>query len=66
MRKGAKSGGARKVGRNREKCAKYRLMNKHEWSHINRIKKHMKKYKDTSSMIFGALERWKKRLKVAK
>ena len=38
-----KSGGARKYGRNKNKCAMYRMLHKHERSHVGRIEKHIKK-----------------------
>lgn len=53
-----KSGGARKHGRGKDKGAKYRALKKHEKSHIKRIEKHMKTYKDTSPMPRIALEKY--------
>lgn len=58
-----KSGGAKKIGRNLDKCKKYRLANKRELSHINRIKKHRKTYKDDSPMVIHALEKYTELLK---
>ena len=65
MQKNIKSGGARKIGRNMEKCKKYRMLKKYEWSHINRIKKHRKTYKDNSPMVIHALEKYTQLLKRA-
>jgi len=63
--KGKKSGGLRKYGRNKDKCALYRTLRKREKSHIRRIKKHLKKYdqheKDTQAR--KALNCWKDKLK---
>jgi len=54
-----KKGGARKYGRNEEKCAIYRMLHKRERSHVRRIEKHMKRYKDNSLMVVKALERYR-------
>lgn len=53
-----KSGGARKIGRNIAKGTKYRTLKKYERSHVRRIEKHIKKYKDTSPMPRLALEKY--------
>jgi len=37
----------------------YRMLHKHERSHIRRIEKHMKRYKDNSPMVREALERYR-------
>jgi len=54
-----KSGGDRKHGRNKIKCGIYRMLHKRERSHIERIVKHMRKYKDDSPMAKEALERYR-------
>jgi len=58
-----KSGGARKIGRNMEKCKRYRMAGKHELGHIFRIKKHQKTYKDNSPMVINALGKYQELLK---
>ena len=55
--KGSKKG--RKYGRNLKKCARYKLEGKHEKSHLRRILKHMKKYKDSSPFVLEALSRYR-------
>jgi len=57
-----KSGGARKHGRNKDKGEKYRMLHKKEKSHIRRLEKHMKRYKDSSPMVRKALEKYEKLL----
>ena len=37
----------------------YRMLHRHERSHIRRIEKHMKKYKDNSPMVKSALEKYR-------
>jgi len=54
-----KSGGARKHGRDKDKGAKYRALKKHEKSHVKRIEKHVKIYKDNSSMPRIALKKYR-------
>ena len=61
---GRKSGGDRKHDRNKKKCDVYRRMGKHEISHIRRITKHIKKYKDSSRMAKEALKKYKDLLKI--
>lgn len=58
-----KSGGARKHGRNTAKGDKYRTLKKKEKSHLRRIKRHMEKYKDASSMVKKALEKYEELLR---
>lgn len=58
-----KSGGARKHGRDKAKGDKYRTMKKREKSHIRRIEKHMKTYKDNSSMVLKALKKYQEMVK---
>ena len=41
--KGVKSGGSRKIGRNKDKCAKYRLKQHREKNKIKKWKKLIKK-----------------------
>jgi len=53
-----KKGGERKYGRNKKKCELYRFLHKHERSHVRRILKHMKIYKDDSPMAKNALEKY--------
>lgn len=52
----------RKFGRNKLKCARYSKEKRHEKSHIRRIQKHMLIYKDDSSMVKEALEKYRKLL----
>lgn len=54
--------GDKKHGRNLRKCEFYRLKQKHEKSHIRRIKKHIRKYGDNSPCVMEALERYEKLL----
>jgi len=58
-----KSGGARKYGRCKDKCAMYRMLHKHERSHVRRIEKHIKKYKDKSKMAINALAKYREAMK---
>lgn len=58
-----KKGGARKYGRCKDKCAVYRMLRKRERSHIRRIEKHMKKYKDKSKMAINALAKYREAIK---
>jgi hypothetical protein len=55
-----KSGGERKYGRNKIKCGIYRMLHKKERSHVRRIEKHMKRYKDNSPMVVEALDRYRR------
>ena len=50
-------------GRNKSKCEKYRLLRRREWSHINRIKKHLAKYGQEDLVAIKALERYKVKLR---
>jgi len=54
-----KKGGERKYGRALAKCKLYRMLRKRERSHVRRLEKHIKLYKDTSPMAQGALERYR-------
>lgn len=54
-----KRGGARKIGRSKAKCGIYRTLCKRERSHIRRIEKHMKRYKDNSSTAKNALQKYR-------
>jgi len=58
-----KKGGERKCGRNKNKCAVYRMLHKRERSHVRRIEKHMKKYKDKSKMAVNALAKYRAAIK---
>lgn len=44
----AKSGGSRKIGRNREKCAKYTLAHRRELNKIRKWKKMIRKLPDNN------------------
>ena len=44
----AKSGGSRKIGRNKDKCAKYTLAHKREHNKIRKYRKMLKKLQDNS------------------
>ena len=44
----AKSGGSRKIGRNKDKCAKYELAHKREKNKIRKYHKMLKKLQDNS------------------
>lgn len=55
-------GGSKKHGRGKKKCETYLRLNKREKSHIRRIERHMKKYKDDSLMAKRALEKYRKAL----
>ncbi|KKL82387.1 hypothetical protein LCGC14_1985240 [marine sediment metagenome] len=46
--KGVKSGGSGKIGRNKDKCAKYRLKQHREKNKIKRWKKSIKKLPDNN------------------
>lgn len=60
----AHNGGPRScVGRNKSKCSMYRTLRKHERSHVRRIEKHMKKYKDKSRMAIQALNKYREATK---
>ncbi len=54
--------GAKKYGRGKKKCETYLRLRKREKSHIRRIERHMKKYKDDSLMAKRALEKYRKAL----
>ena len=47
-----------KHGRNKKKCEKYRLLKKRERSHLRRLQKHQKLYKDFSPMVLVALKKY--------
>lgn len=55
-----KSGGDRKHGRNKIKCGVYRMLRKKERSHVRRIERHMRIYKDDSPMVVEALDRYRR------
>lgn len=46
--KGVKSGGSKKIGRNKDKCAKYRLKQHREKNKIKKWKKLIKKLPDNN------------------
>jgi len=54
-----KKGGDRKHGRAKIKCGVYTMLRKHERSHVRRLEKHIRLYKDTSPMAQEALERYR-------
>ena len=54
-----KKGGERKYGRALAKCKLYRMLRKHERSHVRRLERHIRRYKDTSPMAQEALERYR-------
>lgn len=58
-----KSGGTRKHGRNKIKCARYRMLRKREESHLRRIRRHIERYNDHSEMVKVALEKYQRLLK---
>ncbi len=45
-----KGGGARKIGRGKEKCAKYRLQHHREKNKIKKYKKMLRKLQDNSDI----------------
>ena len=55
-----KKGGERKYGRAVSKCKIYRMLHKRERSHLRRLAKHQKVYKDFSPMVLNAIERYQK------
>jgi hypothetical protein len=60
----AHNGGPRNcAGRNKQKCDMYRTLRKHERSHVQRIEKHIKKYKDKSKMAINALVKYREAIK---
>lgn len=60
----AHNGGPRNcAGRNKNKCSMYRMLRKHERSHVERIERHMKKYKDKSKMAINALAKYRAAIK---
>jgi len=54
-----KKGGERKYGRALVKCGVYRMLRKRERSHVRRLERHIRVYKDTSPMAQEALERYR-------
>lgn len=54
-----KKGGEHKYGRALAKCGVYRMLRKHERSHVRRLERHIERYKDTSPMAQEALERYR-------
>lgn len=54
-----KKGGERKYGRAKTKCALYTMLRKRERSHVRRLERHIRVYKDTSPMAQDALERYR-------
>ena len=56
-KRGNKGKKNRKFGRNKVKCARYRLAHKREKSHVRRITKHLVKFPGDRCAI-DALERW--------
>ena len=54
-----KKGGERKYGRAKTKCGIYRMLRKRERSHVRRLERHIKLYKDTSPMAQDALKRYR-------
>ena len=57
--KGCNKANARQHRNHREKYGIYRMLHKYERSHIRRIEKHMKRYKDNSPMVQKALEKYR-------
>ena len=55
-----KSGGARKVGRNKSKCEMYKMLGKFKASHIKKIKKHLEVYGRNDKQAIDALDRYEK------
>ena len=49
--KGVKSGGSRKIGRNKDKCAKYRLNQRREKNKISKWKKLIKNLPADNKMV---------------
>jgi hypothetical protein len=58
--KQVKSGGGRKIGRNKEKCAKYKQGHRKEKNKIKKYKKMLKKLQDNS----GTAIQLKNRIKI--
>ena len=54
--------GSKKHGRGKKKCETYLRLRKREKSHIRRIERHMKKYKDSSPVVKVALAKYRKAL----
>ena len=50
---------ARQHRNHQGKYGVYRMLHKHERSHIRRIEKHIKIYKDNSPMVKKALEKYR-------
>jgi hypothetical protein len=60
----AHNGGPRTYhGRNKQKCDIYRTLRKHERSHVERIEKHIRIYKDKSKMAINALAKYREAIK---
>lgn len=62
--KGVKSGGSRKIGRNRDKCAKYRLQQRREKNKVKKWKKLIKKLPYNNEMCIELKNKIKKLEKV--
>ena len=54
--------GVKKYGRNKTKCETYLRLKRREKSHIRRIERHMKTYKDNSPSVKVALAKYRKAL----
>ena len=50
---------ARQHRNHRGKYGTYRMLHRYERSHIRRIEKHIKRYKDSSPMVQKALEKYR-------
>lgn len=61
VRRGGKKN--RKHGRNEKKCEAYRFAKKHEKSHVRRLERHIRVYKDGSAMARNALEKYQRMLR---
>lgn len=57
--KGLSKANARQHRNHQGKYGIYRMLHKYELSHIRKIEKHMKKYKDNSPMVKKALEKYR-------
>ena len=57
--KGCNKANARQHRNHQGKYGIYRMLHKHERSHIRRIEKHIKVYKDNSPMVKKALEKYR-------
>lgn len=49
-----------KQGRAVSKCKMYKLLRKHERSHLRRLAKHQQVYKDFSPIVLSAIERYQR------